>query len=303
MTFPSLLKSGDTIGIVSPSSVVNDQFLAAYENGITCLSELGFSVVNGQFVFSDSWGYAASPQEKAQDINRFFADPKIQAILCTQGGASANACLPYLDWDLIRRNPKVFMGISDITVLLNAINRKTGLVTFHGNDLLWGFGNKPTNYDLNEFRAVLVDGRQGVIPPNGKRTKIRAGQTSGRLVGGNLDCLLKLSGTEYFPNCENKILFLEAYRPSPEGVDSGLQHLKQLGVFEKINGVLVGFIDGLDNDPDQVYRMENILLRVTAEYDFPILKCQDFGHNTPNTVLPVGASIRIDADQQTMEFE
>jgi len=299
---PKRLSKGDAIGIVSPSTPATQELAGQFKNGVMFLQAFGFKVVVGEHVYSTTLGYAASPQEKAKDINRMFADESIKAIICSQGGATANACLPYLDWNSIREHPKVFLGISDITVLLNAIHHKTGLVTFHGNDLLWGFGRNPTTYDEQEFITRLMDARIGKISPSGERRTIRSGVAEGQLLGGNLHCLSKLAGTPYFPDFTRAILFIEAIGIKPEGCDHLFQQLKQIGVFDQIRGAIIGYIDGLQNDENAVMQMEDVLLHVTEEYNFPILKADDFGHNCPNTVLPVGANVRIDAENRTIEI-
>jgi muramoyltetrapeptide carboxypeptidase len=299
---PRKLSQGDVIGIVSPSSPVVDEFAVQFRQGIAFLKSHGFELVIGKHVSSTTLGYTASPREKAEDINQMFADESIQAIVCSQGGATANACLPHLDWETIRGHPKIFLGISDISVLLNAIYQKTGLVTFHGNDLLWGFGRNPTNYDEQEFNARLIEGRIGDIPPSRERRMIRSGVAEGKLLGGNLPCLLKLAGTAYFPDFTNAVLFVEAIGIQPEECDHLFQQLKQIGVFDRIRGAIIGYIDGLQNDENAVMQMEDVLLYVTADYDFPILKTEDFGHNCPNTVLPVGGDVRIDADHGRVEI-
>ena len=299
---PRKLNQGDTIGIVSPSTPVTQELIGQFKKGMEFLENLGFHMEIGAHVYSATWGYAASPQEKAEDINRMFADESIQAILCSQGGATANACLPYLDWEGLREHPKIFLGLSDITVLLNAIHHKTGLITFHGNDLMWGFGRNPALYDKQEFITRLMDGWVGEIPPSRERRTIRKGVAEGKLLGGNLNCLLKLAGTPYFPDFTGALLFVEAIGITPEGCDHQFQQLKQMGVFDQIRAVIIGYIDGLQNDPKTLMQMEDVLLRVSAEYDFPILKTDDFGHNCPNTVLPVGGKVRLDAEKQTLEI-
>ena len=299
---PKKLSAGDAIGIVSPSTPVTQDLAGQFNKGVEYLEALGFQVVIGEHVYSATWGYAASPQEKAEDINWMFANESIHAIICSQGGATANACLPYLNWSSIQAHPKIFLGISDITVLLNAIHYRTGLITFHGNDVMWGFGRGPTAYDEQEFIRCLIDARIGEIPPSRERRTIRNGAAEGRLLGGNLPCLLKLAGTPYFPDFTRAILFIEAIGITPEGCDHLFQQLKQIGVFDQIRGVIIGYIDGLQNDEKALMQMEDVLMHVTAEYDFPVLKANDFGHNCPNTVLPVGAEVRMDADKLTVEI-
>lgn len=299
---PGKLKRGDTVGIVSPSTPVGEEFAEQLEKGVAFWEFLGFNVLIGEHVRSATLGYAASPEEKAADINRMFADDAVGAIHCSQGGATANACLPFLDYDAIRVHPKIFVGMSDISVLLNAIHHKTGLVTFHGIDLMWGLGRKLSSYDRQEFISRLIDGQIGAIPPSQERKTVRSGVAEGKLLGGNIHALLKLAGTPYFPDLRGSILFLEAVGVKPENCDSLFRQLAQMGVFDHIGGVVVGFILGLQDDEGAPAQMEDVLMEVTAAYDFPILKTEDFGHNCPNTVLPVGGRLRLNADEKTMEI-
>lgn len=299
---PPKLHPGETIGIVAPSDPVGPAFADRLQAGIALLERMGFQVRLGQHLHSQTLEFTASAQEKAADLNAMFADPSVSAIICAQGGDSANAPLDLMDWDLIEHNPKIFLGLSDITVLLNAIYAQTGLVTFHGNDILWGFGNDPAPYEIDEFRRSLVNGEIGPIPPNRSRKTIRSGQTKGKLLGGNLRCLLKLAGTPYWPDFTDAVLFMEAYIISPSGCHTAFHQLKQMGVFDQIKGAVVGYIDSMQKDNGTGPFMEEILLEVTSDDDFPILKINDFGHNCPNTVLPVGGEVSLDAVAQTLEI-
>ena len=245
---PMRLKAGDAIGVVSPSTPVTDELDEQFRRGVDFLESLGLRPVIGEHVRSKTLGYAASPQEKAEDINRMFADASIKAIICSQGGATANACLPYLSWGVIQENPKIFLGISDITVLLNAIHHKTGLVTFHGDDVMWGFGRHPTVYDRQEFIARLMAAQIGEVTPSREHRTVRGGTAEGKLLGGNLLCLLKLAGTPYWPDFKDAILFVEALDITPEACDYQFRQLEQMGVFDAIHGVIVGYIDRLQKD-------------------------------------------------------
>ena len=299
---PQRLVAGDTIGVVSPSNPVAGEQEGQFANGIAYLEQMGFSIRLGEYVRSTTWGHGAAPQEKADDINRMFADRSVKAIICSQGGDTANACLPYLDWECIRENPKIFIGLSDITVLLNAIHHKTGLVTFHGNDVMWGFGREPQQYDRAEFENRFMDGAIGLVPPRMQRHAVRAGKAEGVLLGGNLRCLLKLAGTPYFPDCRGAILFLEALNATPAGCEAAFTQFKQMGLFEKIRGVIVGYIHSMQKEGGSTSEMEQVLLKTTSGFGFPILKMNEFGHNCPNTALPVGARVRVDTETQDLEI-
>jgi muramoyltetrapeptide carboxypeptidase len=298
---PRKLLVGDTIGVVAPSDPVLPDQEDKLQMGIDYLENLGFKVKLGAHIRAKTLGYAAAPQEKAHDINVMFADPNISAIICAQGGDTANAPLSLLDWASIQENPKIFLGLSDITVLLNAITHKTGLVTFHGNDILWGFGNELSDYEHSEFLRVLIEGEIGPIPPNQPRVRVRSGQATGRLLGGNLRCLLKLAGTPYWPDFSGAILFMEAFQISPSACHTAFLQMQHMGVFDQISGAVVGYIYSMQHDGSPRPHMEDILLDLTREFQFPILKMNDFGHNCPNTILPVGGQVFIDADQGTLE--
>ena len=299
---PEKLKTGDVIGIVSPSEPVRTEQEAHYAAGVAWLERLGFTVREGRYVRVMPSGKDPDGVQKAADLNGMFADPEVKGIICSQGGDSAQECLPNIDWDCIRKNPKIFTGISDITVLLNAIYRETGLVTFHGNDVVWGLGRKPHVYDRGEFVNRFMGGVIGDIPAYRQRLVVRSGRSEGRLFGGNLRCLLKLAGTEYFPNMDGAILFMEALRVTPETIEAYFEVLQREGVFDQINGAIVGYIHSAQKRGGLASPMEEILVHKSAGYDFPILKVNDFGHNCPNTVLPVGVRVRVDCGDLSVEL-
>lgn len=302
MNLAKRLNRGDTIGIITPSYPVTDDFVEQFESGINYLQEMGFKTKIAKNALLNTLGYSMTAKEKAEDINSMFADNSIKAIICSLGGHNSISALEYIKWDIIKNNPKIIMGISDITTLLNAIFVKTGLITYHGNDVMWGFGRTPTDYDKTEFFSRLVDVDSNYIKLNGETKTIRAGRGIGTLVGGNIHCLLKLAGTPFFPNIDNSILFLESGGITPEDCDAFFWQLRHIGIFEKIKGCIIGYIDGMDGKVKNEYLMENILKRITADYNFPILKVNNFGHNCPNTVLPIGAKIRLDTGKREIEI-
>lgn len=294
---PRKLSAGDTIGVIAPSDPVLPENEDKLQAGRNYLAKMGFKVIYGSNLRAITLGFTASPDEKAQDINEMFANPRVKAIICAQGGDSANLPLTLIDYETIRQNPKIFLGLSDITVLLNAIYQQTGLVTFHGNDILWGFGNDLNDYEHREVVRTLIDGVSGPIPVNRTRTCIRSGQSQGKLLGGNLRCLLKLAGTPYWPDFSDAILFVEAFDITLSDCYSAFHQLHQMGVFDQISGAIVGYIYGMQHRNMPRPHMEDILFDVTQDYQFPILKMNEFGHNCPNTVLPVGGEVFMDADQ------
>jgi len=289
---PKKLQIWDTIWIVSPSWPVTKNLRNQFDKWIDFLKNLGFKVKIGENVFNNTLKYSWTPQEKADDINAMFSNNEIKAIIYSQGGANSNSILPLLDYEVIKNNPKIFLWISDITVLLNVIYTKTGLVTFHGNDIIWWFWREYTNYDEQEFKDRLIDEKIGKIKHNSNWKCIREWIVEGILIGWNSSCINKLAGIEYFPNFKNKILFLEDHdaSTSPDKFESNLYHLKQMWVFEKIAWLWIGYYNH-----ESKISYEEIVMNVVKDYNFPILKCDDFGHNTPNTIIPVWVKVKFDA--------
>jgi len=299
MPIPPRLRPGNTIGIITPSAPISSspspEPRQELERGMKFLQDLGFKVVLAEHALKEDGYSAGTAQERAADINAMFADQNVRAILSSHGGTTVNSCLPFLDWKAIRENPKVLMGFSDLTVLLLAVHTMTGLVTFHGNMVMWHFGMNPTDYDREEFLDRMVQAKIGVIQKNSEWKTIRGtGRVEGRLFGGHIGQLSLLFGTPYWPDFEESILFLEFTEYEPAALDARFQQLKQMGVFEKVRGAIIGHIQV--GPQEKAYQAENILNKVTENFDFPILKTDDFGHLCPNTVLPVGVRARLDAD-------
>ncbi|MFC1696930.1 LD-carboxypeptidase [Nanoarchaeota archaeon] len=310
------LKPGDTIGIVSPSNPSNEHKQKFLKDAIKVLEEkFKLKVKIGKsYTLKDKYGVSAgSPQERAEDINGMFKNPEIKMIWCAQGGHTANQVLDYLDFELIKNNPKIFSGLSDITVLINALNSMTGLVTFHGPDPKVGEENSyfTSEYSQDQFKERFIGGKIGDVKKNldtDSKFKsnwkcIREGKAKGRIIGSHLGCFLKLAGTKYFPDVDGAILLLEACTIDIRKALFQLTQLKQMGVFDKISGIVIGYVLGfeknklLDKDGQRVY-FEDLVLDVTKDYDFPILKIQEFGHQCPNTFLPIGCMAEIDASEK-----
>lgn len=299
---PPKLQIGDTIGVVTPSGPISsspspDPY-RELEKGIAYLKELGFEVLLGEHALVEVGLAAGTPAERAGDINTMFADPGIQTIISTHGGVTANSCLPLLDYDLIQANPKILLGFSDISTLHFGIFSQTGLVTFHGNMVMYYFGMEPQDYDRQEFLDRLVAGEIGPVSKNSPWHTVRGdGAVEGRLLGGNDWVMQWLLGTPYWPDFSDAILFIEVPGFTPDMLFNRLHQFKQAGLFDQIRGILIGYAREVED-----YRVEDLFLEVTAEYDFPILKTDDFGHHCPNTVLPVGVRVRLDADTSTLEL-
>lgn len=329
MLKPAKLRAGDTIGIVSPSWGGAGAFPHRVEQGIAELRRLGFRVLLAPHAQNQRGFVSDTAANRVADIHAMFADPAIHGIIAAIGGDHACHLLPLLDFDLIARHPKVFMGYSDITVLNMAIWQQTGLLTFNGPTLLTDFAEYPQMFDYTErhfLRATANDAPIGLISPapdwteefldwrtqqdrERPRTRnvsdgwtwLKAGRAEGRLVGGCIESLQHLRGTRFWPNWAQTIFFFETSeeKPSPATVDGILMDYENMGVFDQISGMLVGRPMLYSAAEKQVLR--DCILERTHAYDFPIITDMDFGHTAPQFTLQLGCLARIDSTQQQFE--
>jgi muramoyltetrapeptide carboxypeptidase len=309
---PALLK-GDKIGIISPSEpiIYKKKFLA----GVATLKKIGFCVVLGKNVFKEYGAYmAGTDKERAADINAMLKNPKIKGIFSSRGGMTSNRLLNLIDFNLIKKNPKIFMGFSDITVLLNAIYKKTGLITFHGPNVEFGFSRGlkgKHNFTLEYFKkALMTPCPIGNVPRRKIIDVLKPGKATGALVGGNLEVLMTLIGTEYEPDWKSKILFWEEGGRTTEEIDFWLTHLKLSKVFEKISGMVIGKLIGITRlrsgdewDPKKTFPIAKIILDICREYKFPIIKGIPFGHYYPQIIVPIGAKATIDTSKKLFSID
>ncbi len=289
------LKKRDVIWIISPSWIFSTNLEKQLKTGINVLKKYWFKIKFSKNALKEN----ITVEEKVADIHQMFSDKQVKAIITTQGGQNSNSVLDFLDFELIKNNPKIFMWISDITVLLNAIYKKTGLITFHWNNILFGFWREYSKYSQEEFIERLVEWKIGKINQNSEYICVREWKAEWILVGWNLWCINKLAWTKYFPDFKDKIIFLEDFEIStpPEKVKCFLYQLKQNWVFEKIKWIWVGNY----NHPSWK-KYEDIVLEVTKEFDFPILKSSDFWHNTENTTIPIWVKVKLDATNKNIEI-
>lgn len=294
------LKYGDTIGVISPSKPITENEKQCFEKGKKILNDMGFNVELGKHVYTATLGYSATKEEKAEDINSMFLNKNIKAIFSSAGGENSFTCLDLIDYEIIKKNPKIIYGMSDATIYLNAIYTKTDLVTFHQSDVM-SFSELEKNlFEKQDFIRRLVNGEIGKIQHNTKWKCLREGIAEGIIVGGNIKAIVNLLNTEYMPDLKDKILFLEAYKKSTsfELVDCYFCLLKYHGVFEQIKGLWIGYYEG---DTEEI-KVEDVMMNHLKEYTFPILKCDDFGHNCANVVIPIGAKVKLDAKKCEVEI-
>ena len=330
MIRPPRLQPGDTVGIVSPSWGGAGLFPHRVERGLDALRLLGFKVKLAPHSLNQHGFVSASAQDRAQDIHDLFRDPQVRAIISAIGGDHSCHLLPWLDFDLIQRNPKIFMGFSDITVLNIAIWVKTGLVTFNGPALLTDFAEFPRMLEYTQhylLRTLCTAEPVGPVEPSPWWTEefldwsqkadltrartqqaspgwtwLKRGRAEGVLVGGCLESLDHLRGTDCWPDWQDAIFFFETSEeaPSPARVDSLLMDYKNMGVMPRLKGLLVGRPMRYSDDDRQ--QLRQVILERTREYTFPVIADMDFGHTAPQFTLPVGCRARMDVDQRKFEI-
>lgn len=305
---PEKLKKGDTIGVIAPSNYIKEDDLEYINASIALMEASGFKVKFGNYVFENTLNYGTDPRKRAKDINMMFADKEVKAILCVKGGEDSNSCLDYIDYEIIKNNPKIICGFSDNTSILDVINEKTGLVTYHGPTFK-SFTSWDTGYAYEQFIKKLTENNKEnstekyteeflskvIGEPEDAYTTLKAGKAKGQLVGGNLSLFTKLVCGKYAVNVENKILFLEelGFETGPEATNSNIYYLKQNGVFDKIAGLWIGNYE----HQSKITLEEIIMNAIGDEYSFPIIKSNNFGHIDRKTIIPIGQIAEIDTEK------
>lgn len=305
---PMAIKPGDTVALVSPSSATAGRLdLQLAEEAMLAL---GFKVKTGSHYAARYGSLAGTDAERAGDLNAMFADPRVNAIVCVRGGSGAARLLPLLDYDTIRRNPKVLLGYSDITALHNAILAQTGMVTFHGpiGQDAW------SRFNVDQFRRVffdrelleyrnVVEVEDELVARKNRTLTITGGKARGELVGGNLSVLVGLAGSPYLPDFAGKILFLEDVGEAPYRVDRMLTTLKLMGALDRIAGFVFG--QCTDCRPGEGYgslTLDQIFDDHIKPLGIPAYRGAMIGHIREQFILPVGGNVEMDADAGTLRM-
>ena len=298
MIKPPALKSNATIGILSPSSWMNESDLKL---AITVFEEKGYHLVLGESVFLKDHTFAGTPEQRANDINNMFANPDIDAIICARGGYGANRVLPLLDYDLIKANPKIFMGYSDVTAFLTSITQKTGLVTFHG-PMLSSFKKGMVDYNFELIEKTLFGYESITIqsPRELQRRVLKSGKTEGPLWGGNMCLLINRLGTPDQLNTDGTILFIEDIGEYLYAIDRMMVHMKKAGMFDNIKGLIIGeLVDMKDYDEPFGKSTDEIVMDVCGDLEIPIISNFPCGHGMYHATMPISIPVRLDSDSQS----
>jgi muramoyltetrapeptide carboxypeptidase len=308
MNRPKKLQKGDTIGVISPASPSEKN--SEVQRAVETMEEWGYRVALGKNVNKTKGFVAASEEERASDFNEMFRRDDVDAVFVTQGGYGSAQIISLLDFDMVRNNPKIFTGFSDITSLHVALGKFGDLVTFHGPGLSRFNPEDLTEYTKEQFfKAVAATEPLGVIPPNDSKKWVQAwgsGHAEGSLVGGNLTLLCATLGTPYEANVDGSVLLIEDVDTEPWVFDHMLSHLKNAGFLQKAKAVVVGECHNcrpFKHNPGFYcdISLEDVLEYYLKPLGVPILFGLPLGHTKDMATLPLGVQVRVDADSKIFE--
>ncbi len=291
---PNRLKRGDTIGVVAPSDPIIGDNMKELDKAMKIVKKSGFKVKFSKNIYANTNRYSSTAKEKAEDINDMFRDKDVKMIWCAKGGNNSNSVFEFLDYELIKQNPKILCGYSDITSITNIIHAKTGLITFSGTNFKT-IATDETDYSYQEAMKRFLEGNLDIGKEGEEYVTIQKGQAEGKLIGGNLTLMHDLVCGKYQVDFKDKILFIEelGFEANPAMVSHALAHMKQNGVFDQIRGIWIG-----DYQHESNITLEQIVLdTLTENYEFPIIQSNNFGHIETKTVIPIGAKAKIDTNQ------
>lgn len=304
---PARLKAGDKIAIISPGSYITEKEL---KDSIDNLQKLGFETTYSEKVLLQSGYFAGTDKDRAEDLMEKFSDKSIKGIVCARGGYGCARILPLLDYHVIRANPKVLIGYSDITALLYGIYIKAGLIAFHGP-----VGTSTFNdFSVDNFKKVLMNPEPNTVFENSTGdndkniygvTTIVDGKGRGRLAGGNLSIMVSLIGTSYDVSFSNKIVFIEEVGEEPYRIDRMLTQLIEAGKFKKASGIMLGLFKDCEikkEDPSfrKSFTLMDVLMDRLSGLNIPVVYGMSFGHVNDKFTIPFGAVAELDSVKQTI---
>jgi len=322
---PERLKEGDIIGVVAPSNSASLIDPRIWEIGIRRIESKGFNLRFGRNIREVHGHTAGTVHQRLEDLMGMFEDPDVGAVMTVFGGFNSHQLLHYIDYETITDNPKVFIGFSDITALNCALLSRSGLVNFSGPAFITFCQPDLPDYTERYFDEIVMKGGRSTITPSEKWAEdawwrepvnlgerewrpnpgwgvFRGGTASGPAVGGNVSTIMLLAGTEYWPDMEGCILFLdEDGTETPHTIDRYLTQLRHLGVYDRISGLVIGRF------PSEVGfkegdSLEMILEEAMRGYDFPVVTGVDFSHTDPIITIPMGVRVYLDADDHRIEL-
>ncbi|MFH1505289.1 MAG: LD-carboxypeptidase [Candidatus Omnitrophota bacterium] len=299
MIKPKRIGIGDTIGIVAPASAFD---IEKFHQGVKVFEALGYKVKYEQEIFDKEWAMPGHDEQHGAQFNRMFADKEVKAIFCAEAGYGSIGILSYLDKRIIRKNPKIFVGYSDITTILLYLQKLANMVVFHG-PFVSGEIHERTHPLTIEYLFKLFKAEPLGELRFPQLIAFKSGKATGRIVGGNMSLIVESIGKPYKIRTANSILFLEDVGEDLNTIKKYFSHLKYSGKFRKVKGILLGrMVDSSGKDHD----LRNIIEKIFKNYDIPILYGFPSGHKRLSgelhVTLPLGVSATIDADELVLKI-
>ena len=289
---PSYLMPGDTVGIVAPAGPFDRE---KFMSGKAVLESMGFRTFFDESIFHKYGFLAGTDVQRAEQVNRLFADPAVQAVVCARGGYGSMRILPFLDFETIQENPKIFIGYSDISALLSVFHTRCSLVTFHG-PVVTTLANAAQE-TIAAMLTVLTSNTILELKPE-KGIVIKPGVASGPVAGGNLTTLCHLVGTPYAPSFNGKILLLEDRGEAPYRIDRMLTQMKLAGCFNGIAGLILGSFE----ECGHLNEIFAIIANIFEDTDIPVLAGFAIGHGKCNITIPFGLGAMLDTERKRLLF-
>lgn len=288
---PNRLHKGDTVGVIAPAGPPNPENL---EHGIQFLSGLGLKVKKGKNI-GNIYGYlAGNDNERLEDLHEMFLEKDVKAIFCACGGYGTGRIASKIDFDIIRNNPKIFWGYSDITFLHTAIRQQTGLVTFHGPMLGSDIGKEGTHSLSKEGFRQLFHSQEMIYSEQISALEVlKEGSASGELVGGNLSLLVSTLGTKFEIDTTNKLLFIEDINEEPRTVDRMLNQLYMSGKLAAVSGILIGDFCDCEPKRDLSLTLDEVIRHYVMLANKPAIKGLLIGHCNPHITIPLGVKVAL----------
>jgi muramoyltetrapeptide carboxypeptidase len=303
MIKPNALKKGDTVGIIAPASPPNIENL---KRALSFIDEIGLNVKLGKHIEREYGYLAGTDQERAEDVHSMFFNQEVKAIICACGGFGTARMASLLDYDLIKKNPKIFWGYSDITFLHTAIRQKTGLVTFHGPMLSSDFGEEGGVLPLTKHYFQQLFNKKNLIY-NESLTPLEVmieGTASGKLIGGNLSLIVSSLGTEFEIKTKDKLLLIEDIDEEPYAVDRMLNQLYMAGKLRDATGILVAdFHNCVPKKRKNSLSLDEVLTHYIQLAGKPAMKGFKIGHCSPNISVPLGTRAEMNTQEKTVMIE
>jgi muramoyltetrapeptide carboxypeptidase len=291
---PRRLRQGARIGVIAPSGVVDQ---ASVHAGAAAIRSEGFAVELAPNVFARRDYLAGQAEDRARDLTEFFRRPDIDAVFCARGGFGSVQLLPYLDASL-GSEAKIFVGYSDVTILLNWFRQFGDMVTFHAPMVAMDLAQGLTGSSRQHFWPLLTGETQAWKINLGE--VIRPGTAQSDIVGGCLSLVVTTLGTPYEVDTRGKLLFLEDVGEKPYRIERMLTHLQMAGKFHHVAGVLCGDFTNCDSDGGR--QVEDILREMFGRAAYPVVIGMKAGHGAENLALPFGVQMRLDGERATLEM-